>query len=521
MKKLWRFKGGIKIDGFKSLSNTQKIKTLPVPEYLYLPLRQHTGSAASVVVSIGEKVYKGQCIARETSAVSAPVHASSSGTVVAIKKQTIAHHSGVSEQCVIIETDGKDEWTSDILSQANSFKEKFDRQEYDLELVLARIKEAGIVGLGGAVFPSAAKLNPKTRIETLILNGVECEPYITCDDVLMREHANRIFGGILLLCKLLQPRQCFIAIEDNKPQAIKSMQRALKHIKETHHDVTHSMSVVPVPTLFPAGGEKQLIKVLTGKAVPKGGLPFHIGVVCINVGTSAAINDAVYHARPLVSRIVTVTGTGVKRPGNYEVPLGTPVQHLLDVAGGDAAHASSMRLIMGGPMMGQSLPHANVPIVKASNCILVEDIAATQAASMPCIRCGACTQVCPMHLLPQQLYWHARGNAFEKLQHHNLNDCIECGCCAVVCPSKIPLVHYFRYAKTEKAAYEAKQKMADQSRQRMLLREERLKRIEQENAEKKARRKAERMKNKRAKSNARAQSVNNPQENSKTSDLNA
>ncbi len=489
MKKLWRFNGGIKLPGFKSLSNKSGIQPLDLPKLLVLPLRQHIGEPAEPVVSVGDYVFKGQLIATPSTYISAPIHASSSGTVMAIEKHVVPHQSGIAEPCIIIETDGKDEWDPAI------------RYESQPELLanaelLSRIRLAGIVGLGGAVFPSAAKLKPPRVIDTLIINGVECEPYITCDDVLMRSRPEDIIQGILLLRRLIQPTECIIAIEDNKPEAAKILNATLEEFRKNGIGSVNTISVVSVPTIFPAGGEKQLIKVLTGKEVAQQGLPYEVGVVCLNVGTTAAIYDAVVHGKPLLSRIVTVTGEQIKQPANYEVLIGTPVENLIRAAGG--VKSENYKLIMGGPMMGQLLPDSKVPVTKATNCVLANNKIEEHKNVMPCIRCGSCATVCPMNLLPQQLYWYSRAKNFDHLAHYNLADCIECGCCSVVCPSSIPLVHYFRFAKTELREHTDKKHFADMSRVRTQAREERLARIKMEQEERKAKRKAARKRGKQS-----------------------
>lgn len=487
MTKLWSFKGGIKLPGFKKLSNPSKVARLPVPKRITLPLRQHIGEPAEPIVEVGEWVYKGQLIATSTSFVSASVHASTSGTVIEIGKNSIPHQSGVSELCIVIETDGQDVWHPNI--QPNPHPEDLDDDE-----IRVRIREAGIVGLGGAVFPSAAKLKPTRQIATLVINGAECEPYITCDDALMQSCPDEIIQGVLLLRKLLNPQECIIAIEDNKPEAIKAIQHSIEKFREQGEGRVCAINVVAIPTIFPTGGEKQLIKVLTGKEVPKNGLPYEVGIVCLNVGTTAAIRNAIYLGTPLVSRYVTVTGPLANQPANYEVLIGTHIEDVVKAAGGTCS--DNYAIIMGGPMMGQLLPHPKLPVVKATNCILLQDIENDINNVMPCIRCGSCANACPMNLLPQQLYWHAREKAFHKLDHYNLSDCIECGCCSVVCPSKIPLVHYFRFAKSEQKDHELKIKIAEQSRLRTQMREARLERIKREQEERKARRKAERLKKK-------------------------
>lgn len=488
MKKLWKFKGGLKLPGFKNLSNPSTVYRLPVPEKIILPLRQHIGEPAEPIVDIGDRVYKGQPVATSNSFISASVHASTSGIVVDIGKYSIPHQSGVSEICIVIETDGKDEWYPNIAP--NRHPEKLSADE-----LRVRIRESGIVGLGGAVFPSAAKLKPTRQINTLIINGVECEPYITCDDALMQAKPDEIIQGVLLLRKLLKPTECIIAIEDNKPKAIDAFRSSIENFKKIGISTVSAIDVVAVPTVFPTGGEKQLIKVLTGKEVPAKGLPYEVGVVCLNVGTTAAIRNAIYEGTPLISRYVTVTGPLAKKPANYEVLIGTPVEDVINASGG--VKPGDYSIIMGGPMMGQLLPKPYTPVVKATNCILLQNIekeASTEV--LPCIRCGSCANVCPMNLLPQQMYWHAREKSFQKLEHYNLSDCIECGCCSVVCPSRIPLVHYFRFAKSEQKAQELKTRISEQSRVRTQMRDARLQRIKREQEERKARRKAERLKKK-------------------------
>jgi electron transport complex protein RnfC len=487
VQKLWKLQGGLKLPGFKTLSNSAGIKALPIPPQLIIPLKQHIGEPAKPIVSVGERVYKGQVIAESNGYISAPVHAPSSGVIAAIDAYPIAHASHIKETSIVIHTDGKDDWHPSVQAVPKPLS-------LSAEDIRQRIRDAGVVGLGGAVFPSAVKLKPTREIETLIINGVECEPYITCDDVLMRCHADAVIRGILLLGKIIKPHKIVVAIEDNKPEAFQSVINAISKFKEAGITAVATIDVTQVPTKFPAGGEKQLIKVLTGKEVPSGSLPYELGVVCLNVGTTAAIHDALYHGQPLVSRIVTVTGEGVSRPGNYRVLLGTPIDMVLDYA--DVANRTEAEVIMGGPMMGIALADQAAPIIKAANCLLIKKTEQVRqpVASMPCIRCGQCASVCPMKLLPQQLYWHASSKAFDKLATYHLDDCIDCGCCQVVCPAKIPLVQYFRFAKSELKARERERKKADLSRLRNETRQLRLEKIKREQEERKARRKAARKK---------------------------
>lgn len=467
--KLRRFPGGLHLDGHKTESTQCAVQRARLPRRLILPLHQHIGAEAKSVVTAGECVLKGQMIARAEGYVSAPVHAPSSGTVVEIGDRPVPHPSGLCAPCIVIETDGAEEWC-----------ERHPVQDYitqDPSHLRNLIREAGIVGLGGAGFPSFIKLNPLGKtVDTLILNAAECEPYITCDDMLMRERAAEIIHGIQIMRHALHAAHCIIGIEDNKPEARAALVRALQ---ELHID---GIQVTQVPTRYPAGGEKQLIHVLTGKEVPSNGLPVHIGIVCHNVATAAAIYRAVQHGEPLISRYVTVTGSGVPEPRNLEVLFGTPMAELLEQCGADPA--SVERLVMGGPMMGFGVHMPGVPVVKTTNCLLADRHLPAAPAAMPCIRCGACAEACPANLLPQQLYWHAHAGEFDKAQNYNLFDCIECGCCAAVCPSHIPLVQYYRYAKGEIWTREREKQKADVARERH---EFRLARLAQDKAEREAR----------------------------------
>ncbi len=470
---VYDFPGGVHPPENKEQSTQTPIARPPLPDTFILPLNQHSGAPAELLVKAGDSVLKGQMLARANGFVSAPVHAPTSGTVESIGMHPVPHWSGLEENCLVLKADGEDRWCR--------LDPVADYRQVSREELVQRIHDAGVVGLGGAGFPAAVKMSSRkaSKIHTLIVNGAECEPYITADDMLMREQADRLLGGIEILQHMLEPREVLIGIEDNKPEAIAAMDEVCSG--------KDNIKVVPVPTKYPSGDAQRLIWLLTGKEVPSDARSVDIGMLCYNVGTLVAVYDAIVEGRPLISRITTLTGSALNCPGNFETLIGTPVEHLLKFAGVQDDRFDA--LVMGGPMMGHTLDTTAVPVIKTSNCF----IAATREEFPPapppqaCIRCGKCADACPLILLPQQLYWHAKSQNHEQLQQHNLSDCIECGACAYVCPSSIPLVQYFRAAKDEVRFQKNKSDKAERSRQRF---EQRQKRLEAQAAEKEARRKA-------------------------------
>ncbi|WP_158100514.1 electron transport complex subunit RsxC [Neiella marina] len=464
--KLWDYAGGVFPEYRKEQSRQLPIHSAWIPPLVHVPIRQHIGQSGNLIVKAGDQVLKGQLLTEPTHGMAVPVHAPTSGIVEAIGQSPSNHPSGLNEVSLTIRTDGQDTWCErKPVSDASSLSDN------DL---LQLIRYAGISGMGGAGFPTEIKLTPVNPIQLLLINGAECEPYISADDTLMQAHADEIVAGIELMVRLLSNPVVVIAIEADKPKAIEAMEQAsanLEHIR-----------VRSIPAKYPSGGERQLIQIITGEEVPSNGIPADLGIVVHNVGTAYAVSRAVYQDEPLISRVVTITGNRVLKPANHWVLLGTPINDLLHHHGLDELDP----VIVGGPMMGYQLPHAEAPVIKTTNCLIIpsQDELPSPDQQMPCIRCGACAEACPANLLPQQLHWYALAEDQDKLNEHNLFDCIECGACAYVCPSEIPLVLEYRQAKAMIRTSRQEQLKAERAKQRFEARNERLEQEKQARAEK-------------------------------------
>lgn len=475
--KLFHIRGGVHPEEKKHATAGCSIITAPLPEKLYIPLQQHIGAPAEPIVKRGMKVLKGELLANNQGVISAPVHAPTSGTIRAISKYPAPHPSGLPVLTITLESDGEDRWMT--LPPENT-----DPLSLAPEYIASQVAAAGIVGMGGATFPSAVKLNLRERftLHTLVINAAECEPYLTCDDQLMREYSDDIIEGIRLIMRALQVNNAIVAIEANKPEASAAMTKAAADFDE--------ITVMTVPVRYPMGSEKHLVQTLTGRETPARALTADIGIVVHNVATAYAVHNAIRYGKPLISRVVTVSGGAIAKPSNVHTLIGTPVSELISFCGGFTAEPA--RLVGGGPMMGQPLPETRVPIVKGSGGLLaLTDSEIAKKEAMPCIRCGSCVEACPCGLLPLEMASRARIADFDAAVDFGLMDCIACGSCSYVCPSHIPLVQYFNYAKGALTEKQRKQHKQEETRRLAEARTQRMEAIKKAKREAMAKRKRE------------------------------
>ncbi len=427
------FKGGVNVPHSKELTEKKALEYAKEPSIVYIPLHQHTGAPCDPIVNVGDRVKVGQRIGQSQAFVSAPIHSSVAGTVKNIT--TITTPTGIKATCVVIESDGTNEMDEAI-------KPKGSLDKLSSKEIIEIIKEAGITGMGGAGFPTHVKLSPppEKKIDTVIINGAECEPFLTSDHRLMLEMPEKIVFGLKAIMKALNVNRGFIGIENNKMDAVQALRSVIKP--------EDNIQVVTLKAKYPQGDEKRLINATTGRKVPSGGLPMDVSCVVNNISTAKAIAEAILEGKPLYERVVTVTGNGVNEPKNLIVKIGTPFQEVIDQAGG--YNGVPGKVIMGGPMMGLSQFSTEVPVIKGSGGILVLTEKEAQAEKVsPCIKCGKCIEACPVHLQPLFISAYSLKSDFEGAEKYGALDCVECGSCSFICPAKRPLVESIRLAKRE------------------------------------------------------------------------
>ncbi len=469
------FSGGIHPKAYKELTKDKKIDTDFWPRNIYLPLQLRNGARLKPLVTVGERVYRGQKIAVGHTDMIAPIHSSVNGIVTAITEHLTTHPAKVKCETIIIRANENRQWGESATTSSI--------QNLAPEVIIERVKDAGIVGLGGAGFPTAAKLMfaRKGKIDTLIINGGECEPYLTCDDLTMQTFASEVVSGIKLMMSASGAQKAIVGIEDNKREAFDEM----FHAANAEPDIEIRL----VPSVYPMGSEKHMIKTLTGHEVPAGGLSTQIGILVNNIATARAVYHAVRFQRPLVSRIVTVSGQGIEQPCNLEIPIGSPVNDVINYCGG--LRASTERLLFGGPMMGQVIPSLQAAVDKTVGGILAltDDEVIDEYKHQECIRCGQCVRACPMNLMPFQMAAYTRVSDFKRAQELGVQNCLSCGACSYVCPSSIPLVQYFMHAK---GVINSNAQQERKSAQVKALNEARKQRLEQEALAKQAAKSAKR-----------------------------
>jgi len=476
--------GGIHPKEFKSISNKKAIEYLPLANELVIPI-PHNLSENQLGVSVGDSVSIGEkLLSLGSDFFSSQIHAPCDGNITVITDKNIGHPSNLPMPSFVIKTKAVESPEKTKMDADASSRHWLNIESIDL---VQKIYDSGIVGLGGAVFPTHIKLNSSiNKVKTLIVNGMECEPYITCDDRLLREHSAEILQGALISAKIVGAESILFGIEDNKPQAIRSLATEIE--RHTNHPENNlflaNIKIIVAKTKYPSGGEKQLIQLLTGLEVPQNKYPVSLGIIVQNIATLYAINDAVNYGNSLTQRLVTITGDLVEEPGNYWVAFGTPLSHIVSTMKIDSEKVSD--IILGGPLMGQTVTDLNIPTQKSTNCIIfnANRSASTSIDHTECIRCSECESACPVNLLPQQLYWFAKSEQWEALEQQNIFDCIECGACSYVCPSEIPLVNYYRFAKSEIKHLDSKQAQSEIAKMRFENREKRLARIKAEREEK-------------------------------------
>jgi Na+-translocating ferredoxin:NAD+ oxidoreductase subunit C len=477
--RLHGFPGGLKMRHHKQVSCQQPPAVAEIPERLYIPIGQHQGEVGTLQVEPGARVLRGQVLTASEDDFVVPAHASTSGNVADVVEWPASWPPGSSRRCIELISDGRDE---SIEPQPLS-----DWQCRDSEEIIDHLRTMGLAGLGGAMFPTAAKLRGDWGgLDTLILNGAECEPWISCDEMLMRTRPEAIIKGARILARAISAGRVLIAIEDPMDEVGAALECARREL-----DPDNKIQIVRIPAVYPEGGERQLIQTLTGLEVPHDGLPQDLGLVCHSVATAAAAFDAVARGLPLTERLVTVTGPGILQPRNFSARIGTRIANLVAQAGGYTDRAT--RLVLGGPMSGIALPTDDIPITKGSNCILAlkADQVSRSHPTLPCINCTECVRVCPASLLPQLLFKAVAADQDDEAAELNLFDCIECGCCAQVCPSHIPLVDWYRHGKDRLHMKRLDQRRAALAKRRFEARQARL---EKAQAERQARRERRRQK---------------------------